>query len=145
MGAWGSGVFQNDYAMDLVDGLDHDDTGESILEALRVANDSARISSVAAMEAVAAAELVLATAGHPVYELPSEAVTWLAKHASLVADVATLEAAITALDRCTSQDSALYWDWIRAAQRDQFLVSVANLRTSLVTTVHELTVAPQSR
>lgn len=83
MGAWGTGSFENDAAVDWLNELEHSDGLNPVTEALAfVANlDLDEYLEVdEASAAVAAAEIVAALHGHPTYNLPERAQEWLAAH-----------------------------------------------------------------
>jgi Domain of unknown function (DUF4259) len=81
MGAWGAGVFENDTALDWLDALER--TGAAAVNAaLRSLPDAAAgyVDADQASDALAAAEIVAASRGHPAAELPGEAADWVQAH-----------------------------------------------------------------
>ena len=80
MGAWGHGPFENDDAGDWICELE-DSNDFSVVEAALEAVARPGTDTLEAPDcstAVAAAEVVAASLGHPVAGLPEEAVAWVA-------------------------------------------------------------------
>jgi hypothetical protein len=98
MGAWGSGPFENDDAMDWTYALtDHADLGVVAAAFSDVTGDDAP-EAPEASAAIAAAEVVAAGLGRPCPDLPDEVATWVAERAG--EDWGTLvPSALAALDR----------------------------------------------
>src|SRR5881398_3493769 len=91
MGAWGTGNFQNDDALDWI--FDVGDI-EDVREALQAVADEPADSEIDAPTccgALAAAEMVAASKGAPTKELPDEVLDWVKRHG----------------DKCTPSDVAL--------------------------------------
>src|SRR5687767_6352150 len=98
MGAWGSGSFENDDALDWVTGL-ADDSSDAVREALAPiasAGDEYLQAPDCSM-AIAAAEAVAAARGHPNNALPEEVAGWAAKKPVVTPDL--VELARAAVDR----------------------------------------------
>jgi hypothetical protein len=80
MGAWGVGAFDNDTALDWLDTL-HELGSEALLVAFQaIAEEDERIEVPQARIAVAAAEAVAASRGHPGPEMPGELAEWVDAH-----------------------------------------------------------------
>lgn len=77
MGTWNTGVFENDIALDWVNGLDESHNLEFLSSALDVTRHKGYLDSDEAVIALAAAELVAALLGVPSSDLPEEARNWV--------------------------------------------------------------------
>ena len=86
-GAWGTGPFDNDDALDWVWELSESDDS-SVIEATldAAANSSGYLEAYTASVAIAAAEVVAASRGNPREVLPDEVIEWVRTH-SVTADV----------------------------------------------------------
>ena len=113
MGAWGSGVFENDDASDWVWELEDDTDGAVLIEALSVVVDTPideQPEMPIAQEAIAAAEIVASAALAQAPErLPVEARAWLGANRARV-DRALIALARAAVER-VSIDSELRDAW----------------------------------
>ena len=129
MGAWGSGNFDNDDALDWLSDLAGspdfavgraalDETGDGYLEAPE------------ASAALAAAEIVAAALGRPAASLPDEATAWLAAHRDQLAprDAAL---ALAAVDRVLGEDCELRELWEEGEEDDGWETAVQDLRRRL--------------
>ena len=86
MGAWGVGAFDNDTALDWLDTL-HELGSEALLVAFQtIAEEDERIEVPQARIAIAAAEAVAASRGHPGPEVPGELAEWVDAHRGDVDD-----------------------------------------------------------
>ena len=133
MGAWGSGVFENDDASDWVWELEDDNDMSVLHEALAAAVDTPLdelIEAPDASNALAAAEIVAAARGHHGAELPSEAREWIRRNAALV-DARTVALATAAVERI-SIHSELNELW-EEAENDEWLRVVSDLLERLRT------------
>jgi hypothetical protein len=65
MGAWGTGVFENDYAMDWVIDLERSDDADFPVSVLRLLGDGGPLDQQDAAVGLAAAEVVAASCGLP--------------------------------------------------------------------------------
>ncbi|MCU0660825.1 MAG: DUF4259 domain-containing protein [Myxococcota bacterium] len=79
MGTWGSGVFDNDQAIDFVEDLLDSDEWDFVEEAL-AADPTQPLDACFAADAVTAAEIVAAALGKPCSDLPEGVEEWLADH-----------------------------------------------------------------
>lgn len=80
MGAWGSGVFANDDAMDWIVGLEESDDLDPVESALGAVNEEeGYLESPACSEALAAAEVVATLGRKPGPDVPSEVFEWIAR------------------------------------------------------------------
>jgi hypothetical protein len=105
MGAWGSGVFENDSALDWMGDLNDSDDPSLLRKKLeevishsgsklnkpsifgRILGRRASMEQLDAdvcSEALVAAELVVSALGHPPNDLPDSARSWLEKHSSTI-------------------------------------------------------------
>lgn len=109
MGAWGTGVFENDTALDWFDALERRGA-DAVLAALQtIPEEDDYIEADQASEALAAAEIVAAALGHPASGLPGEAADWVQAHAGEIdsALVALATDAVTRI-RANSETQALW-------------------------------------
>ena len=127
MGAWGTGSFENDDAMDWVADLQAADDLRLVHETLARAADAgdAYLEMPEGAAAVAAAEVVAALLGAPGPTMPEEARDWVTTHASLEVPAGTVGLAVAALARVRSdpavseildcwKDSDHLADWLAA-------------------------------
>ncbi len=99
MGAWGTGSFENDDAMDWVSELAAG-SGDAALRAalMRVASgDDHYLESPDCSIAIAAAEAVAAAQGHPSGSLPEEVARWVETKPIVATELAAV--AMAAVDR----------------------------------------------
>ncbi|HEU4562686.1 MAG TPA: DUF4259 domain-containing protein [Longimicrobium sp.] len=109
MGAWGTGVFENDTALDWFDALERRGT-DAVLAALQtIPEEDDSIEADQAAEALAAAEIVAAALGHPAAGLPGEGADWVQAHAGEI-DSALVPLAVDAVTRirANSETQALW-------------------------------------
>lgn len=103
MGAWGTGNFENDDALDFVvtvaDSSDLQPV-EAAFDAVLSAEDD-YIDSYVACEALAAGEVVALLHGKPAPNLPEELIAWQQQH-SLTVDDALRQKARQAIDKATA-------------------------------------------
>ena len=111
MGAWGTGSFENDDAMDWLAELERsgDDALPTALSPVAEAPEEALVEAPDAARALAAAEIVASAAGVAPDELPEEAVEWIAKRG--VPEPALVELALRAAKRvCNNSELKDLWD-----------------------------------
>lgn len=77
MGAWGTGSFDNDDALDWAFGLEDADGDELLQAAFEATSGDEDLESPDCCVALAAAEIVAAWLGEPVDTLPAEIVDWI--------------------------------------------------------------------
>jgi hypothetical protein len=112
MGAWGTSAFENDDAGDFL--LDLTQAGADIVrEALTTSNIESYLEAPEGSIAVAAAEIVAASAGRPAADLPDEATDWVAAHAGHLGPT-DVSLALAALARVSGEDSELAELWAEA-------------------------------
>ena len=134
MGAWGSGSFENDDAMDWLDVLTDSGDDEPIIGALEevvaMAEAGDYIEAPFACNALAAAEIVAALHGKPSADLPKEATAWLAGKAVPPASLlATAQKAVRAIR--TGENSELKELWQESGEMSAWLKAVENLENRL--------------
>jgi hypothetical protein len=129
MGAWESGPFENDDAMDWTFALTDDaDLGVVAAAFSNLASEDAP-EAPECSAAMAAAEVVAAGLGRPNPELPDEVAAWVARRADR--DWATLvPAALAALVRI-SDDSELAELWAEEEGDDDWSATLDELRARL--------------
>jgi hypothetical protein len=125
MGAWGTGIFENDDAMDFIGDLV--DGEASLDDALALGDEY--VEAPDASIALAAAEVVAALAGRPSPALPKEAHDWLAAQGDLQQS-ALVSRALQAVDRAVSDESELVELWDEEGE-DEWREPVADLRARL--------------
>ena len=76
MGAWGTGSFENDDALDFLAGLDEEEDADAVIETLEAAVEADYLEAPDASAAVAAAEVVAAMLGKAAPRLPKEVAAW---------------------------------------------------------------------
>jgi hypothetical protein len=127
MGAWGSGSFENDDAMDWVGDL-KPAAGEAplriALRAVATAEPDAYIEALDCSVALAAAEAVAAAKGRPAATLPDEVTAWAAAKPAISDD--TVGLARAAIRRIT-EASELKELWEESDSADAWHTSVSDL------------------
>jgi hypothetical protein len=127
MGAWGSGSFENDDAMDwvadLVDGDDLQPVEDLFEEVLEEGDDYIEVPPASA--AIAAAEALAALRGKPARELPDELKDWL-KERKKPPKAALVKQAVRILKRIL-KDSELKDVWFEAEDREAWQRGVEDL------------------
>lgn len=110
MGAWGTGVFENDAALDWFDALERRGA-DAVLAALQtIPEEDDYIEADQAAEALAAAEIVAAALGHPAAGLPGEATDWVQAHAGEI-DSTLVPLAVDAVTRIrTDSEPQALWE-----------------------------------
>jgi Lon protease-like protein len=130
MGAWGSGSFENDSALDWVAELVEMSDAALLVEALTaVAHAEGYIEADEASAAVAAAEVTAALLGRAAPALPAEAAAWVST-APIAADAALITLALAALDR-VGADSELQELWDAEDGAPEWHAALAELRARL--------------
>ena len=72
MGTWGTGVFDNDNAMNWVTSLEQIDDGDYPASVLRMLDDGRQLSTRECTVGLAAGEIIAASCGVPAADLPDE-------------------------------------------------------------------------
>ncbi len=132
MGAWGSGSFENDDAMDwtsdLSASLDWSAVRAALDDVLGYGPDD-YLGSTEASVAVAAAEVIAAAMGAPAGDLPEEVTTWVATHRRNVVPEHAQNAS-RAVERVVA-DSELVELWEESDEMSEWQASVADLQRRL--------------
>ncbi|HET7602086.1 MAG TPA: DUF4259 domain-containing protein [Gemmatimonadales bacterium] len=130
MGAWGVGPFENDDAGDWVWQLEEAEDLALVQGALEAAaHADGSLESPTSSEALAAAEVVAALAGHPAPDLPDEVQSWVSAHPDPVSpDLRAL--ALAAVARVAS-DSELQELWAESEEGGEWSKRVEELRGRL--------------
>ena len=130
MGAWGPGSFENDDAMDWLDGLARGHGATPIRDALSAAAESdGYVEAPEASAALAAAEVVAALHDRPCVGLPEEAAGWVRTHRG-AAQPWMLDMARCAVDR-VERDSELRDAWLESGDAGEWETAVRELRSRL--------------
>ena len=135
MGAWGTGSFENDDAVDWVADLEASDdlvVIEATLARVAEAGD-AYLEVPDGASTVAAVEILAALLGEPDTTLADEARGWVASHASLGIPVAAVELASAALTRVRSdsQRSKLSGLWEDSGDAAKWVTAIEDLEQRL--------------
>jgi hypothetical protein len=119
MGAWGTGLFENDDALDFAgDVVERGGLAlvENVLEELLDMSDES-IEAPDAEQVLVAAEIVAALAGRPAAEYPDELAEWL-DALDAVPDDALVDTARRAVQRVLTPPSELLELWEEAGEDD---------------------------
>jgi hypothetical protein len=133
MGAWGTGAFENDDALDLPIELDEDATAGvhlEILHSVAETSDSDYLDGDDGARAVAGAELVAAAAGHPAADLHAGARAWLEARRPKV-DEAAAQLALLALRRVMGEESELHALWDETPDAEEWRRRIGHLEARL--------------
>ena len=130
MGAWGVGSFENDDAGDWVWQLEDAEDLSLVHAALAAAAQAdGYLESPTSSEALAAAEVVAALAGHPAGDLPDGVQAWVAAHSTTVSpDLRAL--ALGAVERVATE-SELQELWAESNEGGAWRDRVEELRGRL--------------
>jgi hypothetical protein len=132
MGAWGSGNFDNDMALDWVLSLIKDDTLNTVRAALdAVTTEEDYLDVDLGAEALAAAEVVAALTGKPGDYLPEEVADWVASHRTLAAAPLVDQARRAAKLVIAGEDSELWELWAETDELDNWTAVVDELHQRL--------------
>jgi hypothetical protein len=131
MGAWGTGVFENDDAMDWVAELSQTDDPDFPASVLRVLGDGGALSVRECAVGLAAGEVIAASCGVPLADLPGEVRSWL-ESIGHRGDAQTLELAGRATGLILDQDAGLSEGYLTDGDSlDRWLAPVKDLRHRL--------------
>ena len=118
MGAWGTGNFQNDDALDWLGELGDFDTVRAALRVVADAPADAHLDAPVCCAALAAAEVVAAAKGAPAEQLPDEVDAWVKLHGAehTTTDVALASAAAARVESASElkdlfDDGATNGEW----------------------------------
>jgi hypothetical protein len=110
VGAWGTGVFEDDGAMDWIAVLASSATIIPLVESLRAADAEDHLPASACSAALAAAEVIAALSGRPGADLPRPAADWVRAH-PLQVNEPLLQLALAAVHRIeTASELRDLWD-----------------------------------
>ena len=119
MGAWGTGLFENDDALDFAgDVVERGGLAlvENVIEELLDMGDE-YVEAPEAEQVLVAAEIVAALAGRPAAEYPDELAEWL-DELDAVPDAALVDTARRAVQRVLTPPSELLELWEEAGEDD---------------------------
>ena len=111
-GAWDTGSFENDDALDWVWELSESNDLSVVEQTLQAAaSSSGYLEAPTASMAIAAAEVVAALRGNPSSELPAEVTEWVKAHPVVVSDdlLKTTRKAIDNIKKLESSELAQLW------------------------------------
>jgi len=129
MGAWGSGPFENDDAMDFVGALAGAPASETLPRLARALSlPEGYVESPDGSTAVAASALVAARRG---YEITDPTASALLADRPFEPDAALRASAVTALGRVAAEDSELMELWDEAGGRDAVEAVYRDIRSFL--------------
>src|SRR4051794_36794513 len=129
MGAWGTGVFDNDDALDWFDALERRGADAVLVALETVPEEDDYIEAPQANEALAAAEIVAAARGRSAAGLPGEGTDWVQAHAAEIGDE-LVPLAIGAVTRIRA-DSELKDLWEEDDSASEWLAVVDDLLARL--------------
>lgn len=131
MGAWGTGVFDNDDALDWVSELETEGlqaAGGAVQTVLEGAPNYLEAPECAA--ALAAAEVIAALRGRPAADLPPEVRTWISRHSDAAPGEDLTQNARRAV-ALVMEGSELAELWAESDEVSQWRAAVADLQARL--------------
>jgi hypothetical protein len=132
VGAWGTGSFENDDALDWVDDLEECDDTATVRNALTTVTEWPQADTLEAIDccvALAAAEMVAAALGHPSTDFPEEAEDWLDRKGPDLGNQ-ELQLARVAVERIR-KNSELREIWAESDALDEWLDVLKDLELRL--------------
>ena len=129
LGAWGTGSFENDDAVDWVAELDTISPEELTRILVRAADDPEYLEGPAASVAVAAAEVVAALGGSPAESAPAKIGEWVGKHPQAGTEESKA-VAIRAVER-VRRNSELKELWMEADGLNEWIAGLKGLQGRL--------------
>lgn len=130
MGAWGTGSFENDDALDWVAGIEGFDGLSTVRAKLKqVAGATGDLESPDACQAIAAAEVVAAVSGQPGASPPEPVQKLMDVQVTILQ--ADRDLAREALDRILAAPSELAELWAESDENDAWQAAMAELRGRL--------------
>lgn len=131
MGAWGTGSFENDAALDWVYAFRDSSGTAQLTQTLQTAlDDTDYLDLDDASAAVATAEVVAALKGVPAPDLPDEVQAWVANEPT-TPDPALIDLALRAIDRVLGPDSELKEIWEESDLANRWQGGINNLKRRL--------------
>lgn len=131
MGAWGTGTFENDTALDWTYSLDQANDTNCIWQATEAVFLAPYIDSQVATEAIAAIEVATALKGQPNSHLPEDVEIWLNQNANLSLPDNYYLRATDALQLILGDHSELKELWEESDSYKEWLTSINNLLSRL--------------
>jgi hypothetical protein len=130
MGAWGTGPFENDDALDFTSELQSDGASSirAALEAVALLEREAYLEAPDSSRAIAAAEVLAATRGRPAPDLPPEITDWVSSVPHV--DESLVPLAVVAMTRIL-EDSELKELWESSTDGPEWERRVADVRDRL--------------
>ena len=125
LGAWGTGPFENDAALDWLDEVIEGD-GWSVVVGVLTRVGDAYVDVDEGSSIVAAGELVAAACGKPVADLPDEALEWL-EQAEPPTLPPLIEKAVAQVERVVKGESELSQLWAESSEGAAWRESVGDL------------------
>ncbi len=141
MGAWGSGPFENDSALDWVIELQRSADREFPLGVLHRLAAAGPGDGREGEVGVAAAETIAASRGWPAESLPGGVRDWLERTGGL-AEASAAELALRAIDAIEGEASELRWLWDEVGDTE-WRERMADLRERLAATAREVSLSPR--
>ena len=129
MGAWGTGIFDNDDASDWVAELEESNTIHPVVSALQSAVAEGYLEAPESCVALVAAEVVAGLKGHPVAGIPKEVASWIRSHQLQVNDD-LVRLAIKAIHRVETQSELLEL-WQESEELDSWMATIKDLERRL--------------
>jgi len=131
MGAWGTGHFDNDTALDWVCELESSEGLAALWQAVEAAMVEEYVDSDEGAEALAAMEVIASLRGGVQGHLPEEAENWLKAHSTVAVPENLLLRCREALARIASEESELQELWAETESYDEWKQAVAQLSQRL--------------
>lgn len=141
MGAWGTGSFENDTAMDLVGELRRSEDPGYPQAVLGQLDGVGRLAGRAAEKGIAAAEAVAASRGYPAEETPAGVLEWL-RVSGARADAGAAELALRVIDAVEADSELdLLWD---GDDGSVWHAAIADLRRRLRAQEQDISLPPRA-
>jgi hypothetical protein len=129
VGAWGTGIFEDDHALDWVGTLTEATTIVPVVDALRAVETTGYLDASVCSAALAAAEILAALNGKASAALPEDAENWVRNHPLQVNDE-LLQLARTAIQRIEAE-SELRDLWAESDVLSEWQAEIKNLESRL--------------
>lgn len=130
MGAWGTGSFENDTALDWLFVLEKAKDLTCLWQATEAVFGADYLDSDVASEALVAIELAAGLKGKPNQELPEEVEAWLNDNTQELPSNYYVRA-VAALDKITGEESELKELWEESESYQEWLAEISDLKIRL--------------
>jgi hypothetical protein len=130
VGAWGTGIFENDKAADWAAELEEMKTIQPVVSALQLACAEGYLEAPQSCRALVAAEVVAALSGNPTARLPKKVASWLRSH-QLQVNEDLVHLALQAIRRIETQ-SELRELWEESDELAGWVATIKDLERRLI-------------